>query len=222
MKLLTTRAFRRRKVHRWRWRRRWKVLVLDLLGREESPERVAAAIGLGVAIGFSPFVGLHFVLALALAFLLRLNKLDAVLGTLTGNVPTWGVVFPLGFRLGRAILRYDRRIVPRLNLEPLLHSDFTWIFHPLETLHVVFGHRALGPRLLSFVVGTTILALALGFVAALIARAILRLYHRRHPRVAIRAASRRCAAEEAENGGREPGAGNRESGNEGGTRRRQR
>jgi uncharacterized protein (DUF2062 family) len=200
VKLHLTRAFRRRKIHRWTWRRRWRVLVLDLLGREESPERVAAAIGLGVAIGFSPFVGLHFVLALALAFLLRLNKLDAVLGTLAGNVPTWGVVFPLGYRLGRAVLRYDHRTVPQLNLQPLLHSDFTWIFHPIQTLHVVFGHRALGPRLLSFGVGTTILALALGVAAAILARAILRLYHRRHPRVAIRAASRRCAVEAPEKG----------------------
>jgi uncharacterized protein len=186
-----TRAFRRRKLHPLTWRRRWRVLVLDLLGREESPERVAAAIGLGVAIGFSPFIGLHFVLALALAFLFRLNKLDAVLGTLAGNVPTWSVIFPLGFRLGRSILRYDRHTVPRLNLQPLLHSDFTWIFHPIETMHVVFGHRALGPRLLSFAVGTTIIGAAIGFGTALVARAILRLYHRRHPRVAIRAAHRR-------------------------------
>ncbi|MEP7131699.1 MAG: DUF2062 domain-containing protein [Acidobacteriota bacterium] len=203
MKLPMSRAFRRRKVHRWRLRRRWRVLVLDLLGREESPERVAAAIGLGIAIGFSPFVGVHLVLALALAVLFRLNKLDAVLGTLAGNVPTWGVVFPLGFSLGRWILRYDRRIVPRLNLEPLLHSDFTWIFHPVHTLHVVFGHRALWPRLLSFLVGTTILAIALGVVSALIARAILRLYHARHPRVAVRAANRRRAAKEERTADRE-------------------
>ena len=203
MKLLTTRAFRRRKVHRWRLRRRWRVLVLDLLGREESPERVAAAIGLGVAIGFSPFVGLHFALALALALVFRLNKLDAILGTLAGNVPTWGVVFPLGFRLGRAILRYDRRIVPRLNLEPLLHSDFTWIFHPVQTIHVVFGHRALWPRLLSFVVGTSILAIGIGVIFALVARTILRAYHRRHPRVAIRAANRRRAASEEGDADRE-------------------
>lgn len=203
MKLLTTRAFRRRKVHRWRLRRRWRVLVLDLLGREESPERVAAAIGLGVAIGFSPFVGLHFALALALALVFRLNKLDAILGTLAGNVPTWGVVFPLGFRLGRAILRYDQRIVPRLNLEPLLHSDFTWIFHPVQTIHVVFGHRALWPRLLSFVVGTSILAIGIGVISALVARTILRAYHRRHPRVAIRAANRRRAASEEGDADRE-------------------
>ncbi len=194
MKLPLSRAFRRRKIHPHTWRRRGKILVLDLLGREESAERVAAAIGLGIAIGFSPFIGIHFALALGLAFLFRLNKLDALLGTLAGNVPTWGVVFPLGFRLGRWLLRYDRRTVPRMNLQPLLHSDFTWIFHPIETLHVVFGHHALGPRLLSFVVGTTILAALIGVAAAFVAREILRLFHRRHPRVAIRAEHRRRSA----------------------------
>ena len=69
----TTRAFRRRKIHKPTWRRRWRVLVLDLLGREESLERVAAAIGLGVAIGFSPFVGIHFVLALSRVFVIVSN-----------------------------------------------------------------------------------------------------------------------------------------------------
>jgi len=194
MRLHTMRAFRRRKVHRLRWRRRWKVLVLDLLGREEPPERVAAAIGVGVAIGFSPFVGFHLVLALGIAFLFRLNKLDAILGTLVGNVPTWGVVFPLGYRLGRAIMGIDRRVVPRMNLHVLLHSDITWVFHPVQTLHMVFGHRAFEPRLLSFLIGTTILAIVLGFVAAMIARSVLLLYHRRHPRVAMRAQMRRSGA----------------------------
>jgi uncharacterized protein (DUF2062 family) len=94
-----SRAFRRRRHHRLKWRRRYRVLILDLLGREEPPERVAAAIGLGVGIGFSPFIGLHLLLALMLAWVFRLNKIDTVLGTLSGQVPTWTPVFPLGSRL---------------------------------------------------------------------------------------------------------------------------
>jgi uncharacterized protein len=194
LKLHTMRAFRRRKKHRLRWRRRWRVLVLDLLGREEPPERVAAAIGLGVAIGFSPFVGFHLVMALALAFLFRLNKVDAILGTFAGNVPTWSVVFPVGYRLGRVILGFDRRVVPKLNFNALFHSDITWILHPVQTLHLVFGHRAFAMRLAAFLIGTTIVAIVLGFVAAFAARALLRLYHRRHPRVALRAQMRRSGA----------------------------
>jgi uncharacterized protein (DUF2062 family) len=191
---VTSRAFRRRKTHRWKWRRRWKILLLDLLGREEPPERVAAAIGLGVAIGFSPFIGLHLGLALALAFLLGLNKIDTVLGTFCGNAPTWTPVFPLGYRLGRAILGYDRRAVPRPNWGALLHSDVTWVFHPVQTAHKVFGGRAFVPRLESFLLGTTLLAILIGLLAFGVALAVLRLSHRRHPRVAIRAATRRAAS----------------------------
>jgi uncharacterized protein len=186
-----SRAFRRRRHHRLKWRRRSRVLMLDLLGREETPERVAAAIGLGVGIGFSPFIGLHLLLALGLAWLFRLNKIDTVLGTLSGQVPTWTPVFPLGYRLGRAILGYDRYTVPRLNWDAILHSHITWIFHPLQTAHELFGRHALGPRLASFFVGTTILAAMIGIAAYGFALAILRLYHRRHPQIALRAAHRR-------------------------------
>ena len=93
--------------------------------------------------------------------------------------------------LGRALLGYDRRTVPRLNWNVLLHADITWIFHPIDSLHKVFGHHAFWPRLFSFLVGTTILAIFIGFAAYGIVHALLQLYHRRHPRVAIRAARRR-------------------------------
>jgi hypothetical protein len=46
-------------------------------------------------------------------------------------------------------------------------------------------------------VGTTILAILLGLAAYAIVLWLLQLYHRRHPRVAIRAASKR----ERESGG---------------------
>jgi uncharacterized protein len=190
-RFVTSRAFRPRKHHRWKLRRRWKILLLDLLGREETPERVAAAIGLGVGIGFSPFIGFHLFLALGLALLFRLNKIDTVLGTFCGNAPTWTPIFPIGYRLGRFLLGYSNHKVPRLNWGAIFHSDPTWVFHPIQTAHQVFGRHAFAPRMLSFLVGTTILAILLGFVAYALTLALLRLYHRRHPRVAIRAAHRR-------------------------------
>jgi hypothetical protein len=175
------RAFARRRLHPLTWKRRWKVLVLDLLGREEPPERVAAAIAMGIGVGFSPFIGFHIWIALGLAFLLRLNKVDAALGQFVGNPWTLPAVYALGYRLGRGILHYDRRSVPRLAWDRLLHGDF-W---------KAFEGPAFAPRLLSFLVGTTVIAVAIGLAAYLLSLAILRLYHRRHPRVAIRAATRR-------------------------------
>ncbi|HYB53748.1 MAG TPA: DUF2062 domain-containing protein [Thermoanaerobaculia bacterium] len=182
MKLFTTRAFRHR-IHPFSWKRRWRILVLDWLGREEPAERVAAAIALGVGVGFSPFLGAHFVLALGLAYLFRLNRLDAVLGQFVGNPWTIPPVYAIGFRLGRWLLRYDHHRVPRLPWEQLGHEDF-W---------VAFRGVSLGPRLLSFLVGTTALAVAIGFATYFLTRAVLALFHRRHPRVAERAARRREA-----------------------------
>lgn len=176
------RAFRRRHRHKLSWRRRAKILLLDLLGREESPERVAAAIALGVGIGFSPFIGAHFWIALGLAFLLRLNKIDTILGQFFGNPWTLPPVFALGYRLGRVLLGYDRTEVPNLPWDRLLHRDF---WH-------AFSGPTLAPRLNSFLLGTMVLAITIGFVTYFVARAILRLYHRRHPRVAVRAARRRA------------------------------
>ncbi len=172
------RAFRRRRRHPLKLSRRWKVLLLDLLGREEPPERVAAAIALGIGVGFSPFIGIHFLIAIGLAFLLRLNRIDALLGQFVGNPWTLPPVYAVGYAIGRQLLHYDRKKVPDLPWDRLLHRDF---WHS-------FAGPTLRPRLASFIVGELVLAILIGLSAYLVVRGVLRLYHRRHPRVAQRAA----------------------------------
>jgi len=151
------------------------------MGRAQAPERVAAAVALGVGVGLSPFIGFHFILAIVLAFAFRLNKLDTVLGSFAGNPWTLPPVFALGYRLGRTVLGYAPARVPPLRWQRILHNDF-WIS---------FRGPGFGPRLTSFLVGTTLIAVAAGLGTYLLARGLLKLYHRRHPRVAARAARRR-------------------------------
>jgi uncharacterized protein (DUF2062 family) len=172
------RAFRRRRHHRLKLGRRLKVLLADLLGREEPPERVAAAIALGIGVGFSPFVGVHFLIAIGLAFLFRLNRIDALLGQFVGNPWTMPPVYAAGYALGRLLLRYDRRKVPDLPWDRLLHRDFWHQLTKSDSMH---------PRLASFIVGTSLLAILIGLAAYLLIRGALRIYHRRHPRIAERA-----------------------------------
>ena len=62
---------------------RWMDSVLHI---HDTPQRSAAAFALGVAIGFSPFVGFHTLIGLALAFFLNLNRV-AVLGGTWVNLP---------------------------------------------------------------------------------------------------------------------------------------
>jgi uncharacterized protein (DUF2062 family) len=63
--------------------RKWTQFLLHI---HDSPQRTAAAYALGVFFGFSPFFGLHTILALLLAFRFNLNRVAVVLGVHT-NLP---------------------------------------------------------------------------------------------------------------------------------------
>ena len=56
-----------------------------LLAIDDPPERTALAFSVGVFIAFSPFLGLHTIMATALAFLFRFNKIAIYAGTFINN-----------------------------------------------------------------------------------------------------------------------------------------
>ena len=56
-----------------------------LLAIDDPPERTALAFSIGVFIAFSPFLGLHTILATAIAFLFRFNKIAIYTGTFVNN-----------------------------------------------------------------------------------------------------------------------------------------
>ncbi len=76
-----------------------KILHLD-----DEPHKIAGGFAAGVFISFSPFYGAHLLLALGVAYLLRLNKAAAVVGTFV--VLPWFAPLVLGFSylLGRFLL----------------------------------------------------------------------------------------------------------------------
>jgi uncharacterized protein (DUF2062 family) len=67
------------------WREKTRDYIHSLLMEYRSPRQLSFAVALGTFVGASPLWGLHTVLALVLAFLLRLNKAAVVLGTLISN-----------------------------------------------------------------------------------------------------------------------------------------
>jgi uncharacterized protein (DUF2062 family) len=58
-----------------------------LLAIDDPPERTALAFSIGVFIAFSPFLGLHTILATLIAFLFRFNKVAIYTGTFLNNPP---------------------------------------------------------------------------------------------------------------------------------------
>jgi len=63
--------------------RRW---LEHLLHTHDTPARTAAAYAVGVFFGFSPFLGLHTILGLGVAFALNLNRVAVLLG-IYSNLP---------------------------------------------------------------------------------------------------------------------------------------
>jgi hypothetical protein len=56
-----------------------------LLALDDPPERTALAFSVGVFIGFSPFLGLHTVIAAILAIIFRFNKVALFAGVYINN-----------------------------------------------------------------------------------------------------------------------------------------
>ena len=63
--------------------RRW---LNQLLHTHDTPQRTAVALAVGVFFGFSPMLGLHTVLGLAVAFAFNLNRVAVLLG-IYSNLP---------------------------------------------------------------------------------------------------------------------------------------
>jgi uncharacterized protein len=101
-----------------------------LLAIDDPPERTAFAFSVGVFIAFSPFLGLHTVMATALAFIFRFNKIAIYTGTFVNNpiltlVPIILASYAVGaFLMGRPLSLPEEGLV--LLREPHLLTGEYW------------------------------------------------------------------------------------------------
>jgi uncharacterized protein len=144
--------------------------LTSLLSRiPDTPERVAAAFGLGVFLGFSPFIGLQTVLGIAIALALRLSRVAVVLGTwvnLPWIVPAYYLLATEGGArlLGQAPpSELASQIAALLSSVSLSWGSFTRAVNLLR------------PVLWPFVVGSTIGAALLGYSGYRVMLMLLRL-----------------------------------------------
>lgn len=75
-----------------------------MLSLDAHPGHIAIGFAVGVFISFTPFFGLHTLLAIALAFLFRLNKLTCLTGSCVNTPLTVVPVLAASYRLGEIVL----------------------------------------------------------------------------------------------------------------------
>jgi uncharacterized protein (DUF2062 family) len=95
-----------------------------MLGSDSPPEVVAASFAIGVAISFTPLFGLHWIMALIIAVILRLNKVDILLGTLVVNPLTLPAVAAVAIPIGRFLLRARREAIAHLPWHEVFRRSF--------------------------------------------------------------------------------------------------
>lgn len=156
----------------------------------DTPSRVALGFACGVYTSFTPFFGFHFVIAAALAWLLRGNVFASAIGTFVGNPLTFPFIVAVCLELGGLIMGSP------------IHADLTKIdFSELVVLLV----RNVDDLVIPYFVGGLIPGLLCAAVSFFLIRPIVATYQRRRRARLMARAKARIAAQQAANGGDKTG-----------------
>jgi uncharacterized protein (DUF2062 family) len=99
----------------------WKAALKMLAGSDTSTRNLASALALGAFVAPSPVLGLHTWMAIGLAFLFRVNRLAAFVGSNIANPLTMAPIVWLDIKVGNFLLGK-----PSLDWTPD-HLDWQWV-----------------------------------------------------------------------------------------------
>jgi uncharacterized protein len=158
------------------WPRAVRYFGKRIVRLSDSPHAVAIGFAAGLFVAWSPLFGLHYLLAVVLAFALRGNVIASVLSTTIGNPLTVPAMWVADFKLGEHILgaRHVRRMAVQVP-ETLAH-------HSLD---------AVLPIIKPMLIGWAVLGSLSGVLSYFIVRAAVQAYqHARRERLEARRLSR--------------------------------
>jgi uncharacterized protein (DUF2062 family) len=120
-----------------------KIKIMRLLLQNKTPHAIALGVAIGAFIAILPVYGLHTVLVIAAAFLVRpANKIAILVGTNVSLPPTLPFITWGGYSIGRFILGGDYPVLgwqafKNFNLKSL--KGFMHFYYPLFVGSVILG-----------------------------------------------------------------------------------
>ena len=144
------------------WLRSAKYFGKRVIRLRATPHSVAAGVAAGVFASCTPFMGFHFVVAFAVAFLLGGNMIAAAAGTFAGNPLTFPLIWASTLRIGNAMLGPDHAE----------HFDFT----QLSLRHILHSFESLLPLLKPMAIGAVPVGILAGIAAYLVTRTLSATY----------------------------------------------
>ncbi|MDB4599846.1 DUF2062 domain-containing protein [Alphaproteobacteria bacterium] len=86
------------------FRRLFSYIFQRIIRLPGTPTSIASGFASGIAASFTPFLGLHFILAGALAMLFRGNVLASAIGTFFGNPWTFILIWLADYEVGLGVI----------------------------------------------------------------------------------------------------------------------
>ena len=93
------------------WQRLLRYFHIRFLRMQGSPHAIARGVAAGVFAGSFPLLGFQTIVGIAIAALIRGNKIMAAVGTWISNPLTYVPIFALNFHVGSLLLRLPDNIV---------------------------------------------------------------------------------------------------------------
>ena len=139
-----------------------------------TPHAVAMGAAVGAGVACTPFLGFHFIITGAVAWLLRGNIIAGAIASCVGNPLTYPVLWAGSYELGKVMLgELGRHAPPRLEHD-LLHESWSQLWPVIEPM-------ALGSIPIGLAVGSMAYFLTHKAVSAYQSARRERLSRHRHP-----------------------------------------
>lgn len=116
------------------WRRSALYFVKRTLRLSGTPHAIALGCAVGAFAAFTPFLGLHFVIAVVIAWLLRGNLIAGAVGTFVGNPLSFPLIWAGTYEVGQLILRGGGTGAPELLTEASAGLSFQQILPLLQPM----------------------------------------------------------------------------------------
>ena len=115
------------------WARSAKYVSKRVLRLTASPHAISAGVAAGVFASFTPLLGLHFLIAFVVAYIIAGNFLAAASGTFFGNPITFPFIWASTYNLGSFVLSgeapdEDSEVPPELEGMSLFENGFSGIW----------------------------------------------------------------------------------------------
>jgi uncharacterized protein (DUF2062 family) len=136
-------------------KRGWFYLLLRILRLRSTDYALAAGFASGIFASFTPLIGVHFLIACGLAWLVRGNMLMAIIGTLIGNPWTLPLIWTLIYAVGSRIIGHDHV------LQDVSGVNYTTF---LEGPGAIFISMIVGGFIVGSLFGLTFFMLGYGYV----------------------------------------------------------